>query len=70
MGSRPGGVSGFGVLDLSGNLAEWVAGEPVGVAGGGYLDRAPEELQAGSMRPVPPDLPVPDVGFRCCLGAE
>ena len=67
VGSRPEGVSAVGALDLSGNLAEWVSGEPGGVAGGGYMDRAAEELQAGSLRPLPGDLPVPDVGFRCCL---
>ncbi len=68
VGSRVPGVSPVGAVDLSGNLAEWVAGEPVGVMGGSYMDRAPEELQAGSLRPLPPDLPVPDVGFRCCRG--
>jgi hypothetical protein len=68
VGSRPAGVSGYGALDLSGNLAEWVAGSPKGAAGGGYMDKAPEELQCGSLRPVPPDFPLPDVGFRCCLG--
>ena len=66
MGSRLRGVSPAGALDLSGNLAEWVLGDPGGVAGGSYMDRAPEELQAGSLRPIPGDLPLPDVGFRCC----
>lgn len=70
VGSRPAGVSPAGALDLSGNLAEWTVGEPGGVAGGGYMDRAPEELQAGSLRPLPADIPVPDVGFRCCLDVE
>jgi len=67
VGSRPAGVSTVGALDLSGNVAEWVAGSPEGAAGGGFMDKAHEELQAGSLRPLPPDLPVPDVGFRCCL---
>ncbi len=67
VGSRPAGVSACGALDMSGNLAEWVTGEPGGVTGGGYLDKAPEELQRGALRPLPADLPVPDVGFRCCL---
>jgi hypothetical protein len=67
VGSRAAGVSACGALDLSGNVAEWVGGEQGGVAGGGYMDKAPEELQHGSLRPLPVDLPVPDVGFRCCL---
>ncbi len=66
VGSRPMGVSPVGTLDSSGNVAEWVLGDPGGAAGGSYMDRAPEELQAGSLRPVPGDLPLPDVGFRCC----
>lgn len=66
VGSRPAGVSPVGALDLSGNMAEWVLGERDGAMGGSYLDRAPEELQAESLRPVPGDLPLPDVGFRCC----
>jgi hypothetical protein len=70
VGSRPEGASEAGVLDISGNLAEWVLGEPGGVAGGGYLDKAPEELQRGGLRPLPPDLAVPDVGFRCCLDED
>lgn len=67
VGSLPDGVSACGALDLSGNVAEWVAGQPGGVAGGGYMDKAPEELQGRSLRHLPADLPVPDVGFRCCL---
>ena len=78
VGSKPAGVSPVGALDLSGNVAEWVSGVPGGlagggqggVAGGGFMDRASEELQAGSLRPLPEDLPVPDVGFRCCLDGD
>jgi formylglycine-generating enzyme required for sulfatase activity len=69
VGSRPAGVSPVGALDLSGNLAEWVAGSTGGAAGGSYMDKAPEELRADGLRPIPADLPLPDVGFRCCLDA-
>jgi formylglycine-generating enzyme required for sulfatase activity len=64
VGSRPAGVGPVGALDLCGNVAEWVAAG--GAAGGGYLDKAPEELQATGLRPIPPDWALPDVGFRCC----
>jgi formylglycine-generating enzyme required for sulfatase activity len=70
VGSRPAGASAAGVLDISGNVAEWVLGDPGGAAGGGYMDKAPEELQRGGLRPLPPDLAVPDVGFRCCLDID
>ncbi len=70
VGSRAAGVSASGALDLSGNLAEWVAGSPEGAAGGSYMDRAPEELRADGLRPIPPDFPLPDVGFRCCRGGS
>lgn len=66
VGSRPEGVSPVGALDLSGNVAEWVAGEPAMALGGHFGSRDPKALSAEGRWRRSPDLRLVTVGFRCC----
>ncbi len=64
VGSRPDGATPEGVLDLSGNVAEWTreAGGAYVARGGSYRSRGAAELRSLSAVRARTG---PDVGFRC-----
>ena len=65
-GSFPLGQSPDGVLDLAGNVAEWVdLGGASVVRGGSYEDVDPAAVGATSVRAVAPGGASPVIGFRC-----
>lgn len=69
-GARPDGATPEGVLDLSGNVAEWST-EPDGsvvARGGSYRSRGAAELTTWAAEPA--HGAAPDVGFRCVYAAE
>jgi formylglycine-generating enzyme required for sulfatase activity len=53
VGSRPHGASAHGVLDLAGNVCEWLADSDV-VRGGCYVD-GPNDLRCSHRMPIPYD---------------
>lgn len=65
-GSFPLGRSPEGVLDLAGNVAEWVdlAGASI-VRGGSYEDVDPAAVSAASVRAIPSGSASAVIGFRC-----
>lgn len=64
-GSFPLGRSPDGVLDLAGNVAEWVDAPSGLVRGGSYADVDASAVAATSARPVSVDASEPTIGFRC-----
>jgi formylglycine-generating enzyme required for sulfatase activity len=65
-GSFPGGNTPEGIVDLAGNVAEWVEASPASlVAGGSFTDTAPEAVASGAAEPLLPTAQRPNVGFRC-----
>ncbi len=78
IGSRKHDVTGEGIVDLAGNLAEWVSdkvsgGEADGPAwrvlrGGSFLDEA-QGLATTTERGAPPVTAYVSIGFRCALDA-
>lgn len=72
-GSHPADLSPFGVLDLAGNVAEWVEEESEGgqaAVKGGSFDLPRFRAMAASLDRRRGDLPHADVGFRCARAAE
>lgn len=69
VGARPDGATPEGVLDLSGNVAEWTReGDGSYVArGGSYRSRSAAELRSLSAVRTRTG---PDVGFRCAYAAK
>jgi formylglycine-generating enzyme required for sulfatase activity len=61
VGSKPGGASPFGVLDLAGNVSEWTLG--TSVRGGSYIDGA-DAIRCSARRPVLGAARDPYIGFR------
>jgi formylglycine-generating enzyme len=79
VGSFPSGRTPEGILDLAGNVAEWVegtfrddTGTPLSgvrvVRGGSYSDAAPW-LRGAARLPARTELSAPFVGFRCARSA-
>jgi len=64
--------SGYGVKDLSGNVAEWTdtqfagAGHPDRTQKGGSFDRPDYAARCSARRSGAPSAKAPEVGFRCC----
>ncbi|GAC1569623.1 MAG: formylglycine-generating enzyme family protein [Polyangiales bacterium] len=71
-GARPMGATKEGVLDVAGNVAEWVDNEPDSpglVRGGSFVDTDATMLRARSRQWVDPSKRYPFVGFRCAYDA-
>ena len=67
VGSRPLGASAYGVLDLAGNVCEWVS-EPGIVRGGSFIHTA-GEIRCAYREPMPPEACDHYVGFRVAAAA-
>jgi sulfatase modifying factor 1 len=67
-GVHPDGASPDGILDLAGNVAEWVAPGPHGeawVRGGSFATALATELRTWERRSIDPSARSRDVGVRC-----
>ena len=66
--------SGYGVMDLSGNVAEWTASSYAKNADmtqkGGAFDRPDYAARCSARRNGAPTSKSPQVGFRCCVDAR
>lgn len=69
-GARPEGATPEGILDLSGNVAEWLEDEKgtFSAWGGSYVSRRASELKGWAKER--PSGPSPHVGFRCAYRAS
>lgn len=68
VGSFPGDASPEGVLDLAGNVREWVADADV-ARGGTWHDTKPQSVQAGARSLISANHAFSDLGFRCARAA-
>jgi hypothetical protein len=64
-GSHPEGATRNGVLDLAGNVAEWVDADVPIVRGGSFADADPAAFSTSSRRTVDASVRDPTIGFRC-----
>jgi len=65
-GSHPEGATPEGLVDLAGNVEEWVRSEGgYEVRGGSWQDASVTALRSFSARPAAPDERSPARGFRC-----
>lgn len=68
-GQAPGCASGFGVLDMGGNLWEWTGNTPAAATarGGSFRSTRTHDCFSGdATQRFDPGLPNAEVGFRCC----
>jgi len=73
--SFPQGASSFGVLNMVGNVWEWVADPSGQIRGGSYRSYPPSANQSYESlvyagQKIPTDTKRPDLGFRCALTRE
>ena len=73
--SFPQGASSFGVLNMVGNVWEWVADPNGQIRGGSYQSYPPSANQTYESliytgQKIPTDSKRPDLGFRCALTRE
>jgi formylglycine-generating enzyme required for sulfatase activity len=64
-GAHPEGATREGVLDLAGNVAEWVDANVSTVRGGSFADADPASFASSSRRMVDAFRADPTIGFRC-----
>jgi formylglycine-generating enzyme required for sulfatase activity len=63
--------SGYGVMDMSGNVSEWVLGEGgKSLLKGGSADKPSHAVRCAAKVPAPAAKTAPTIGFRCCADAN
>lgn len=62
--------SGYGVADMSGNVAEWVTSKSGTVVKGGAANKPDWAVRCATRTPTPPGKKTPFTGFRCCVEAS
>ena len=67
-GAFPKCRSGYGIADLSGNVAEWVAGGSINK--GGSADKPNYAVRCAAKTKADPGKSSPTLGFRCCADTD